>query len=553
MKIAVGQINPTVGDLIGNSQKILKFCELAHEERAELIIFPELSLPGYPPKDLLLRKDFLYGQLKALDQVAKHSPLPTLLGAAIIEQEDRAPFNAAILCSDGKWEVVARKLLLPNYNVFDEKRYFSVPTANACSVLTFKGKKFLVSICEDAWANELVEGQKKYDIDPIASGVTKHGPVDAIINMMASPYTMSKPRIRQRIFTEHAKRHQTAVIVAGQVGANDQLLFDGQSMVIDQFGAVKALAQPCAEDIFFYHLNGPLIDASLNKPLADDDLLLEMLTVGIRDYVEKCQRPGVIVGVSGGIDSAVCLALAVRALGKHRVRAVFLPSQFTSEQSLIDAKLLTDNLSLKLQVIPIEEAVCKLRGLLAPDVNQSNYELADIFDQNLQSRIRGLMVMGLTNTCDYLMIATSNKSELAVGYSTIYGDMCGAFSAIGDLYKTKVWQLADTINKQQPTIPYSIINRPPTAELKHNQLDTDTLPDFHILDRILFNFIELEKSAQEIETITRLSRTLIDEVIKKVSIAEYKRRQGPFCLMVSDKVFGEARRLPIAKRMTELQ
>ncbi|HXW53357.1 MAG TPA: NAD+ synthase [Myxococcota bacterium] len=550
MKIAIAQINPTIGDLAHNSQKILDFTSRAKKLGAELIIFPELSLPGYPPKDLLVRRDFLADQIAALGRISRECKISAIVGAAILEETNKAPFNAAVLCQNGQWHVVAKKLLLPNYNVFDEKRYFRTPSDHACQVLDFFDKKLLISICEDAWSNEVIEGQEKYNFDPIDNAVRAIGPVDAIINITSSPYSMSKPMTRKGIFTTLAKTHRTTVLVAGQVGANDQLLFDGQSMVIDQTGEITGYATPCQEDLVLHQLGAPINNPGSLDLMDGYDLLLEALAMGIRDYVEKCQSGGVIVGVSGGIDSAVCLALAVRALGQKRVRAIFLPSQFTSAQSESDAELLTKNLSLTLEVLAIEDAVNQLRSLfLKQQAHASAYE-ADIFDQNLQSRVRGLLIMGLTNLCNYLMLTTSNKSELAVGYSTIYGDMCGAFSPIGDLYKTQVWKLAHTINKHQEIIPNSIINRPPTAELKHNQLDTDSLPDFTVLDEILFNFIELEKSASEIETITKLPRSLIDEIIKKISIAEYKRRQAPFPLMVSDKVFGDARRLPIAKRMS---
>ncbi len=550
MKIAIAQINPTIGDLTSNSQKIVDFCFSAEKLGANLVIFPELSLPGYPPKDLLLRRDFLEGQIAALANLSKRCPIPAIIGAAILEEDNKAPFNAAVLCDNGQWRVVAKKSLLPNYNVFDEKRYFRSSKEQACQVLAFQKKRLLISICEDAWSSELIEGQDKYNFDPIENTFKTDGNVDAIINMSASPYSMSKPITRKNIFTTLAQIHKIPVLVAGQVGANDQLLFDGQSMAIDETGEIIAHATPCKEEIFVYDFSAPRKNQKKIEFMDTYEVLLEALTMGIRDYVEKCQSAGVIVGVSGGIDSAVCLALAIRALGQGRVRAVFLPSKFTSQQSLNDAKLLCNNLSVKLETFLIEDVVDDLRTLLENERAKAPTYFADIFDQNLQSRVRGLVIMGLTNLSSYLMLTTSNKSELAVGYSTIYGDMCGAFSPIGDLYKTQVWKLANTINKHQEIIPNSIINRPPTAELKHDQLDTDSLPEFDILDEILFNFIELEKSASEIERITNSPRSLIDDVIKKISNAEYKRRQGALCFMVSDKVFGEARRLPIAKRLT---
>lgn len=549
MKIAIAQMNPIVGDLENNCQAILNICHRAAEFSADLVLFPELSLSGYPPKDLLLRDDFLRAQARALDEIAKRTPVPAIVGAAVKHEAASPPFNAAVMCKHGRWDIVAAKRLLPNYNVFDEKRYFGTPKEKACQVITINGLKVLLSICEDAWNSISVDGELKYDFDPIANAVKLHGPVDFILNMSASPFSASKPKIRERIFRNLAKTHRAPVLVAGQVGANDQLLFDGHSLVVDANGHIIKQAKACVEELLIYDSQASPSAGAEARRMDDDDLLMAVLTMGIRDYVEKCRMPGVLIGLSGGIDSAVCASLAVKALGKARVRAVFLPSRFSSEQSLTDAKTLAHHLGIRFDIFSIEEPTATLRGLLSQEFTNCSESSADIADQNIQSRLRGLLIMALSNATDYLMMATSNKSELAVGYSTTYGDMCGAFSAIGDLYKTQVWQLAKTINKQGTIIPQAIIDKLPTAELKPNQLDSDTLPEYAVLDKILVNFIDLEKSAGEIEDITKLSRPLIERVIGMVNRSEYKRRQGPFCLMVSDKVFGDARRLPIAKRM----
>lgn len=550
MKIAIAQINPTVGDLSNNCQKILNYCQKAEELAADLVVFPELSLLGYPPKDLLLRMDFLEAQTPFLQKIAATTRVPAIVGAALLRDKHHLPFNAAILCFEGKLLTVAKKVLLPNYNVFDEKRYFSTPDELACQIFSIGKTKLLLSICEDAWNSIPLDGELKYDIDPIKNGIDNFGPVDVILNISASPFTKSKPKIRERIFSHLAVTYQTPVLVCGQVGANDQLLFDGHSLIIDKTGQIIKRAQPCVEDLLIFDLKKPPPASCINNALDEDQLLLEILTLGIRDYLSKCKLPGVFIGLSGGIDSAVCAALAVKALGHERVRALYLPSQYSSEQSMLDAQALAKRLSIRLDTLSIEESAQVLRRLLAKDFQKSRADNADIADQNIQARLRGLIIMELANMTDFVMMATSNKSELAVGYSTTYGDMCGAFSAIGDLYKTEVYRLANTINKSELIIPQSIIDRPPTAELKPNQLDTDSLPKYDILDKILFNFIELEKSAQEIYELTGLPKTLINQVIGMVSLSEYKRRQGPFCLMVSDKVFGDARRLPIAKNLT---
>jgi NAD+ synthase (glutamine-hydrolysing) len=548
MKIALAQISPTVGDLENNSRKILEYGLKAAKAGADLVVFSELSLLGYPPKDLVRRQDFLDQAFIFLKKIAAATPLPTIVGTALKREGYRLPFNAAVLCHQNETMVIGKKRLLPNYNVFDEKRYFSTPYNTACDVFSILGKKILLSICEDAW-NSFPVQDIFYDFDPIKNALAEHGAVDLIINIAASPFSKNKPATREKLFTSIAKTYETPVLVCGQVGANDQLLFDGHSMIIDNKGRAIKRAQFCTEDLIFF--NG---DNNLTKEPAPTDakLLLEVLTMGIKEYVAKCHLPGVIVGLSGGIDSAVVAALAVRALGHEKVRALYLPSRFSSEQSFLDAKALAHNLSIRLDTFAIEDSAQLLRTLLAKELQASSKTNRDIADQNIQARLRGLIIMEISNTTDAIMLTTSNKSELAVGYSTTYGDMCGAFSVIGDLYKTEVYQLAHTINEEQPLILESIIKRPPTAELKPNQFDTDTLPDYAVLDQILFNFIELEKSAAEIHKITALPRDLIDHIIGMVNRAEYKRRQAPFSLMVSNKVFGDARRLPIAKRMPKL-
>ncbi len=438
---------------------------------------------------------------------------------------------------------MSRKLLLPNYNVFDEKRYFSTPDEQACSVLTVRGKKILVSICEDTWNCLPSFSEQPYDFDPLKNAQAQHGQVDLVINISASPFTHAKPHLRERLFTHIAKTQAAPLVMVNQVGANDQWLFDGQSLVIDAQGTILQRGKACCEDLFIFDMGHQLGDA---PALGDMRTLHDALVMGIRDYVEKCRLPGVVIGISGGVDSAIVTVLAARALGARRVKAVYLPSRFSSPQSYDDAYHLTSGLGVKMDCLLIEDNVQSLRDLLADAVAGSKY--ADVVDQNLQARLRGLVVMALSNASDHIMLATSNKSELAVGYSTLYGDMCGALSPIGDLYKTEVYRLAAEINRDGEVIPESILQREPTAELKADQRDSDTLPSYDLLDQILFNYIELEMSPAEIEAVTHLPLSLINQVITMSNRAEYKRRQGPFTLMVSDRVFGDARRLPIAKR-----
>lgn len=546
MKIAIAQMNPVIGAIKANTETALALCERAQALGAQLVVFPELYLSGYPPKDLLLREDFLASVQKNALFFAEQSPLPALMGAPWREHSGLL-FNTCLWLHDGKITIAAHKRLLPTYNIFDERRYFSVPQAQACDSIEFLNKRFLVSICEDAW-NTLPLTPVSYDFDPVALGFLENGPIDFFINISASPYSADKPALREKIFSHIASSYGVPVLVAGQVGGNDQLLFDGQSLIIDAQGITVARAHACQEDLILFDSK----QASFPPcPPALDPLLLtrDALVMGMRDYVQKCGAPGLVIGLSGGIDSAVCAALAVRALGPDRVRVFFLGSKYSSLESHNDAQKVADNLGLTLENIPIEPAVQVIRNDLASFFKNARPTNQDLGDQNIQSRIRGLILMGICNASDYFMVATSNKSELAAGYGTIYGDMCGAFSPLGDLYKTEVWRLAHALNAEGMVIPESLINKAPSAELKPNQKDSDSLPDYALLDKVLYNYIDLDLSPDNIYNNTKIDINIINEIINMVNNSEYKRRQAPFPLMVSNRVFGEARRLPIAKRL----
>lgn len=548
MKIALVQMNPRIGDLAGNTSIILHYCEQASRRSADIIIFPELSLIGYPPKDLVNRNDFQCDQLLFLNEIAKKSPLPAIVGAAQMRDAYERPYNAAFMCHDDTVQVIAQKILLPNYNVFDELRHFSAPSHTACAMFSYKGHDILVSICEDAWGGaDPITTKYRYDIDPLALAMSHKKP-HVIVNISASPYTVHKPAIREQVFVNIAQRYETPVLMVGQVGANDQVIFDGGTMAIDARGVVVHRARACVEELHVINIKD--LPKTFVPPMLDDDeLLLEALTLGIADYVDKCQLPGLIIGLSGGIDSAVCAVLAVRAVGRDRVRVVYLPSDFSSESSFLDAQAQAHNLGLSLETIAIEEGVATLRKLLQPAIASAAHKplALDIADQNLQSRMRGILLMALSNMSDFVMLATSNKSELAVGYATLYGDMCGAFSPLGDLYKTEIYRLVKTINKTSEIIPKNCIDKSPSAELKPNQKDSDNLPSYDELDQILYRYIDLEQSSSDIVQQASYKQELVNHVIKLVNLSDYKRRQGPFALMVSDKVFGDARRWPLAK------
>lgn len=542
MKIAIAQMNPVIGSIKHNAEQALARAMHAAHMGVELIIFSELYLSGYPPKDLLLRQDFLESINYWASWLAQKTPIATLIGAPYGIGPSGLAYNSALWCEAGVVSVVAHKHLLPNYNIFDEKRYFCEPDACSNQAKIFKNRSFLVQICEDSWNNHPGNTPLSYSFDPVATSFSQQA-IDYYINLSASPYTITKPHKREQIFTTIAKKYGVAVLVAGQVGANDQILFDGHSLVINSAGEIILRAKACEEDLIIWDTTKKLDPKNnLLEPL---DLTHRALVMGIRDYVEKCGARGLIIGLSGGIDSALCAKLAVEAVGAQKVRLFYLPSKYSSADSLRDAELMASLLTIKLESIIIEEAVDILRDKLSMLLAQASSKNQDLADQNIQARVRGLILMGAANALDYYMISTSNKSELAVGYGTLYGDMCGALAPIGDLYKTQVYELAKYLD-----LPQNIINKAPTAELKSGQLDTDSLPDYAILDKILCNYIELNLTPQEIKNKTNLDIILINNIIKMSNMSEYKRRQGPMALMVSERVFGDARRMPIAKQET---
>lgn len=549
MKIAIAQMNPVIGAIKSNAHRALEIAIKSASHSAQLVVFPELYLTGYPPKDLLFRPDFQEEIKLWAFWLARKTPIPVLMGAPYDLGASGLAYNTALWCFEAHVKAVAHKRLLPTYNIFDEKRYFSIPNTPACEAFVYKNKRFLVSICEDSWNTQPSLTPVNYECDPVDLGFLENAPIDYFINISASPYTASKPELREQIFTQIAKKYFVVTLVAGQVGGNDQLLFDGHSLIIDSQGEIISRAQACEEDLLFYDSSSR---ESPHVPIKYPQLLeltLKALVMGIKDYVKKCGGKGLILGLSGGIDSAVCACLAVMAVGKEKVRLFYLPSQFSSLNSQKDAEIIAHNLRIKLETIPIESSVQIIRESLADIFSEAAPKNRELGDQNIQARIRGILLMGISNAIDYFLMSTSNKSELAVGYGTLYGDMCGAFSPLGDVYKTEVWRIARLLNKEKELIPESVINKPPTAELKPDQLDTDSLPDYFVLDQILYNYIDLDLSAEVISNKTGINISLINQVITMHTASEYKRRQAPMALMVSSRVFGDARRMPIAKRL----
>ncbi len=547
MKVALLQFNPIVGAVENNAARILQAAQQAHEQSAKMLVAPELALVGYPAKDLLYRSEILQQVENSLADLAAHAPLPILLGAPVRHyQPDKNPlWNAAVLCRNGKWQVVARKILLPNYDVFDEQRYFaSWQPADGENSFVFNGVKIGVSICEDAWNDSQFWSQRRYQLDPVAR--LAKDDVDLLLNIAASPFSLDKPVLRERMLCHAAKLHQKTLLMVGQCGANDQLIFDGSSCLIDSKGNAVMRMSPfvqslCVVDVPKEFTTPP---ADFVEPMA---LLVQALTVGIRDYVSKCGMSKVVVGLSGGIDSAVTAALAVKALGAKHVVGIRMPSAFSSEHSLKDAQDLANNLGILLITVPIESAVEMLRHTVAEPFAGLEGGNSDIADQNLQARVRCNILMDYANRTGALVLATGNKSELAVGYTTIYGDLAGALAPLGDVYKTQISQLALFINKNGVVIPTNTIIKPPSAELRPNQKDQDSLPAYAILDEILVRYIEQDMTVETIASELGISKDGVRQVTAMVQRSEYKRKQAPIVLMVSNRVFGDGRRWPVAQ------
>ncbi|MDA0713284.1 MAG: NAD+ synthase [bacterium] len=552
MRIALCQFNACIGAVSHNVDRIIEWSLKAYENGAELIIFPELSICGYPPQDILYRQE-LHEQIAAgLKKIASTLPIAVIVGAPIATQKQSGqPFwNAAIICEKGMVNVVCRKQLLPNYGVFDERRYFEPGTENdGSNILQFKGLKLGLSICEDAWSKAEFESEPKYENNPIRNLKNKN--VDVIINMSASPFSLNKVSFREKLFTDLAKKHKCNLLMVGQVGANDGLIFDGQSMAINSSGDVINKIALFQEGLLFVDVKEQGVINAYDAPVpfaypGQMSLLNQALVLGIKDYVAKCKSPGVILGLSGGVDSAVTAALAVQALGAEKVIGVRMPSKFSSSHSLTDAEALAKNLKIKLIDLPIESAVDAFRSILKTELSKSRNSI-DIVDQNLQARTRGMLLMALSNQNQHLVLSTGNKSELAMGYATLYGDMCGALSPLGDVYKTKVWELANFINKDREIIPLNTITKPPSAELKAEQRDDDNLLPYSKLDQILEFYIERELSASQISVNLKINIEEVQNIIKVINLNDFKRRQAPVILAITSHTFGISRRWPVSK------
>jgi NAD+ synthase (glutamine-hydrolysing) len=545
MKIGIAQINPTVGDLGGNAQLLLEAYLQCVRSGAELVLGPELALPGYPPRDLVFRERFTADNLEHLQQLAAQTgQAPLLVG--FVEQNPadhgRRLYNALAWCAEGKIQHVARKCLLPSYDVFDEDRYFE--PAREPLLVTYCGLRIGLTICEDIWNHPLVPTRRHYCVNPL-SCLVESG-VDLILNASASPWHRGKTAQREALLGDAAKSCCCPVVYTNVVGGNDELVFDGASLVVNTDGAPAFRLKAFASEICTIDL-GMLTSAAKTQPVKALPLEAQTeqaLVLGLRDYAHKSGFKTALLGLSGGIDSAVTAVIAARALGPENVTGISLPSAISSQHSKDDAWQLAKNLGIRYESVPIETLVeaseQALSGLflgLEPDVTE----------ENIQARARGLLLMGLSNKWGSLLLTTGNKSELAVGYCTLYGDMCGGLAVLSDLPKTDVFALARWLNRRGECIPINTIEKPPSAELRPDQCDSDSLPDYPVLDAILQAYVEQGLSRQ---AITQLGhpQAVVEDVCRKVDRNEYKRKQAAPGLKLTPLAFGTGRRIPIVQR-----
>lgn len=536
VKICICQLNTVVGDIRENSAAILLKAQEAADNGAEIIIFPELTITGYPPEDLLLKKKFIDDNIKFLKNTASRiKGITAVIG--FVEREKGINYNSAAVVSNGKISGIYRKTLLPNYGVFDEKRYFG--NGNRNYIFKLRGISFAVSVCEDIWyKNPVLEKAK--------------GRADWIINISASPYHMGKGMERVRIFSKMARHYKAGIIYANLCGGQDELVFDGHSLVIDKKGRLKMQAAQFKDDMAYFYAEKNNAEkeknAAVKKRLSREEEIYTALVTGTRDYIRKNGFKKVIVALSGGIDSAIVSLIAAEAAGKENVTLIFLPTKYSSEESLTDAKAMAGSLGIKLKVLEIQDLADfynkKLEGLFTG-------MKPDITEENLQARIRGNIVMALSNKFNALVLTTGNKSEMSTGYATLYGDMAGGFAVIKDVPKTIVYDLCRYINKKnnREVIPENIIKKAPTAELKYNQKDQDTLPPYPLLDSIIRDYVENDMTFCELKN--KYDNDILRKVLRMIDLAEYKRRQAPPGVKITPKSFGRDRRMPITNKYRE--
>jgi NAD+ synthase (glutamine-hydrolysing) len=556
MKIAIAQLNPTIGDLPGNAQKILDVAQKAVAEGARLLLTPELSLCGYPPRDLLLNPSFVQAMDISLQQLARDLPPELAVLVGTVQKNVKAHktggktlFNSIALLERGRVKQVFHKRLLPTYDVFDEHRYFE-PGLEA-NYFTLDDVQIGVTICEDLWNDEEFWGKRSYITNPIADLAILG--VDFIVNLSASPYSIGKQKSREAMLKYSAVRFQQLILYANQVGGNDDLIFDGRSFALNRQGEIISRACGFEQDLVvveFDEVQRDLHSGSIAPEYeSEDEEIWHALVLGLRDYVRKCGFSKVVLGLSGGIDSSLVAAVATAALGKENVLGVLMPSPYSSEHSISDALALAENIGMKTHILKIGELMQDYDKTLAELFAETEFGLAE---ENIQSRIRGNLLMAISNKFGYLLLSTGNKSEMAVGYCTLYGDMNGGLAVIADVPKTRVYSICHWLNRNGEIIPQNVLTKAPSAELKPGQVDQDSLPPYEILDDILQRLIHDYQSPEQIIAAGH-DPAIVDRVINLVARAEFKRRQAPPGLKITDRAFGTGWRMPIASKWAAIK
>ncbi|MCU0524344.1 MAG: NAD+ synthase [Elainella sp. Prado103] len=566
MKISIAQLNPTIGDIAGNAQQILQAAHQAVEQGSRLLLTPELSLSGYPPRDLLMQPAFVAEMQDTLQHLAQAFPagLAVLVGAAVgndqsLQQGGKPLFNSTALVQDGQVQQWFHKRLLPTYDVFDDHRYFE--PGSESRYFTLDGVRIGVTICEDLWNDAAFWGKRNYAVDPLAELAAQ--PIDLIVNLSGSPYSVNKQALREAMLQQATQTYGQPILYANQVGGNDDLIFDGNSVGFDRRGQLVCRAKSFETDLMTVEFDPEQRDLQpglvVEPPDSTEAEIWQALVLGVRDYVRKCGFSKVVLGLSGGIDSALVAAIATAAIGRDRVLGVLMPSPYSSDHSVRDALALAENLGIQTQTLPIGGLMQAYDQTFADLFADTEFGLAE---ENIQSRIRGTLLMGISNKFGHLLLSTGNKSEMAVGYCTLYGDMNGGLAAIADVPKTRVYSICRWLNAHcqvqslglieldpavTELIPAPILIKPPSAELKPGQVDQDSLPPYDILDDVLCQFVTQHRAPAEIVAAGHDPAT-VDRVIKLVTQSEFKRKQAPPGLKITDRAFGTGWRMPIACR-----
>jgi NAD+ synthase (glutamine-hydrolysing) len=543
VKIALGQINPTVGDFSGNRKKIVDYSRRAQASGAGLILFPELSVCGYPPRDLVERPSFVAHNRETVDQIAAETQ-----GIAVIcglvtpahSETGKSVMNSAALLRDGKIAFLQSKMLLPTYDVFDEMRNFA--PAKSQDLFSFSNNRMALTICEDAWNDKLFWPKRLYTVDPIETLIRAGG--NFVLNISSSPFWIGKRQLRREMLAAIARHHKVPVALVNQVGGNDSLVFDGSSIVLNAEGKVIAQGRSFEEDLIYF--DSETLTGDLHEQIEGEEAsVYAALVLGTRDYMRKCGFQKAIIGLSGGIDSALTAVIAVDAVGPENVIGVGMPGPYSSPGSIDDARALAENLGIRFELLAINRAFEAYEQTLR-DVFAGQKE--DVTEENIQSRGRGTLLMALSNKFGAIVLSTGNKSELGVGYCTLYGDMVGGLAVISDVPKTLVYRLSHYANSRRPVIPMATLEKPPSAELRPNQKDSDSLPPYEILDAVLEDYVEDAHSAERIAADRGFDLDLVRRVVRMVDRAEYKRQQAAPGIKISPKAFGYGRRFPIAAK-----